>query len=117
MLEKQEKGTANQVWANGLGKDFSAAYEKVLENVPPGTMKIEVEMKFDRMFGFGRSYKRVIFPYISFNAGEQTILEHCFFSAATFHQYKPVKPSPIPIVSEAKIQGASGTVALNVPLF
>lgn len=117
LTERQERNSAEQTWANGLGKDFSAAYEKILENIPPGTMKIEVEMKFDRMFGFGRSYKRVIFPYISFNAGEQTTVEHYFLSATTFHQYKPVKPTPIPIISEAKIQGASGTVALNVPLF
>jgi len=117
LTERQENNSAGQVWANGLGKDFSAAYEKTLENLSPGTMKIEVEMKFDRMFGFGRSYKRVSFPYVSFNAGEQTTVAHYFLSATTFHQYKPVRPAPIPIISETKIQAASGTVAINVPLF
>lgn len=118
MVEKQtpsEEFSAN--WNDGLGKEFTAIYEKIIDRVAPGILKVEVEMKFDRLYGFGRSFKRVIFPYVSFAAGEKTTIEHYFNSAATFHQYKPGKRLPIPVVSEAKIQGASGTVAINIGLF
>ena len=118
LVEKQDKPEEfDQIWSNGLGRDFTAIYEKIVEDVPAGILKIEVEMKFDRMHGFGRSYKRVVFPYTSFKAGEDTALDHYFNSPATFSQHKPVKTQPIPIISEVKMQGASGTVALNVPLF
>ncbi len=118
MIEKQEKNSeALQVWTNGLGREFSCYYEKIFSDLPSGILKIEVEMKFDRMFGFGRSYKRVVFPYVSFKSGEQTSVEHYFFSAATFSQFNPTPPKPIPVISEAKLQGASGTVAINIPLF
>lgn len=118
MVEKQapcEEFATN--WHDGLGKEFNAIYEKILDKVTPGILKIEVEMKFDRLYGYGRSFKRVIFPYVSFAAGEKTTIEHYFNSAATFHQYKPGKRLPIPVVSDAKIQGASGTIALNIGLF
>ncbi|MBU1105218.1 MAG: hypothetical protein KKB51_01020 [Candidatus Riflebacteria bacterium] len=118
LIEKQVKSEEfAQIWSNGLGKDFKAYYEKVVENVPSGILKIEVEMKFDRMYGFGRSLKRVVFPYTSFKGGEDTSLDHYFSSAVTFSQHKPIKTPPLPIISEAKLQGASGTVAINIPLF
>lgn len=118
MIEKQTKTDEyTQIWSNGLGKDFTAYYEKVLENIPAGILKVEVEMKFARFYGLGSSLKRVVFPYTSFSAGEGTSLDHYFTSASTFSQHKPVKAQRIPIISDAKVQGASGTVALNVPLF
>jgi hypothetical protein len=118
MIEKQKTDDEfSQVWANGLGKDFTAYYEKIVENIPAGTLKVEVEMKFTRFYGFGTSLKRVVFPYTSFKGGEDTSLDHYFSSASTFHEHKPVKKQPIPIVSEAKLQGGDGNVALNVPLF
>lgn len=118
MIEKQKVSDEfSQVWSNGLGKDFTAYYEKIVENVPAGTLKIEVEMKFSRFYGFGSSLKKVTFPYTTFKGGEDTSLDHYFSSASTFSQHKPVKRQPIPIVSEAKLQGADGNVALNVPLF
>ena len=104
-------------WSDGLGKNYSAFYERSLSNIPSGVLKIEIEMKFDRFFGLARSFKRVTFPYVNFEPGENTVVEHFFNSAVTFHEYKPEKRKPIPVVSEAKLQGASGTVALNVPLF
>lgn len=118
MIEKQMKHDEfAQTWSNGLGKDFSAYYEKTIENVPAGILKIEVEMKFSRFRGLGSSFKRVVFPYTSFSGGENTSLVHYFNAASTFSQHKPVKKQPIPIVSEAKLQGADGKVAVNVPLF
>jgi len=118
MIEKQSKtDDYAQTWSNGLGKDFTAYYEKIVESIPAGILKVEVEMKFNRLYGLGSSLKRVVFPYTSFTAGENTSLDHYFSAASTFSQHKPVKTQPIPIISEAKLQGASGTVALNVPLF
>lgn len=118
LIDKQEKSTdLVQAWDGGLGDKFSAYYEKNLDKVPPGVLKIEIEMKFDRFYGLARSFKKVIFPYVSFKEGEKTVVEHYFNSAATFHEYKPGKRTPLPVVSDAKIQGASGTVALNIGLF
>lgn len=118
MIEKQKKEDEfAQVWSNGLGKDFSAYYEKIIENVPAGILKVEVEMKFSGFHGLGSSLKRVVFPYTSFSGGADTSLDHYFSAASTFSQHKPVKKQPIPLVSEAKLQGADGQVAVNVPLF
>jgi len=118
MTEKQKTDDEYaQVWANGLGKDFTAYYEKVVENVAAGMLKVEVEMKFSRFYGLGSSLKRVEFPYTTFKGGEDTSLDHYFSSASTFSQHKPVKREPIPVISEAKLQGADGQVAVNVPLF
>ncbi len=117
LAERQTSSELQQKWANGLGESFSAIYEKLIRDISPGTVKIEIEMKFDRLFGFGRSLKRVVFPYVSFRAGERTTLDHYFRAASSFHQYNPAKPQPLPVISAAKVQGASGTVALNIGLF
>ncbi len=118
LVEKEERSSefaAN--WNDGLGREYTAVYEKNVENVIPGILKIEVEMKFDRFYGFGRSYKKVVFPYVGFKEGEKTTVDHYFNSAATFSQYKPGKRKPVPVLSETKLQGASGTVAINIGLF
>lgn len=106
-----------QNWGNGLGKDYSAYYEKFIKDIQPGILKVEVEMRFNRFYGLARSFKRVTFPYVSFKKDEDTTLTHEFISAATFSDYQPTEPTPIPVFSEMKLQGASGTVALNVGLF
>jgi hypothetical protein len=107
----------SQTWSDGLGKKYSAYYEKHLDNIAAGILKVEVEMKFDRFYGLGRSFKRVVFPYVSFEEGARTRVNHYFNLAVTFSKYDPPPKKPLPVVSEMKIQGASGTVALNVPLF
>lgn len=118
LAEKEERSQDFEAsWSDGLGREYTAVYEKICDQIAPGILKIEIEMKFDRLYGFGRSYKRVVFPYVGFKGGEKTTVEHYFNSAATFHQYKPGKRKPIPVVSEAKIQAANGNVALNIGLF
>lgn len=106
-----------QNWGDGLGDDYSAYYEKFITDIQPGILKVEVEMRFNRFYGLARSFKRVTFPYVSFKRDEDTALIHEFSSAATFSDFEPSEPAPIPVVSEMKLQGASGTVALNVGLF
>lgn len=118
LVEKEERnGEFAASWNDGLGREYTAMYEKLIDNIMPGMLKIEVEMKFDRLYGLGRSYKKVLFPYVGFKKGEKTTVDHYFNSAATFHQYKPGKRKPVPVLSETKLQGASGTVAINVGLF
>ncbi len=118
LTEKEERSQDFEASrSDGIGREYTAVYEKICDQIAPGTLKIEIEMKFDRLYGLGRSYKRVVFPYVGFKGGEKTTVEHYFNSAATFHQYKPGKRKPIPVVSETKIQAASGTVALNIGLF
>jgi len=118
MTEKEERDEDFVAsWNEGLGREYTAIYEKNFNKIPSGVLKIEVEMKFDRLYGFGRSYKRVVFPYISFKGGEKTTIDHYFNGAATFNQYRPGKKKPIPVISDTKLQGASGTVAINIGLF
>ncbi len=118
LVEREERGKEFDVtWSDGLGKEYTAVYERIFDQVAPGVLKIEVEMKFARLYGAGRSYKRVVFPYVGFKGGEKTSVEHYFNCAATFNRYKPGKRQPIPILSDSKIQGASGTVAINIGLF
>lgn len=118
LVEKEERNSEFAAsWNDGLGREYTALYEKIVESVVPGILQIEVEMKFDRLYGLGRSYKKVVFPYVGFKEGEKTTVDHYFNSAATFHQYKPGKRKPVPVLSETKLQGASGTVAINIGLF
>ena len=114
--EVRKKGFS-QSWSSGLGKEFTAYYEKKITNVPVGILKVEVEMKFKRLYGFGRSYKKVVFPYVSFKPNEKTVVSHYFNSASTFDKYKPANRKKIPVISDMKVQAAKGNVALNVPLF
>jgi hypothetical protein len=118
MTEKElQSEDFSQDWTDGLGKEFSACYEKNLRDIPPGMLAIEIEMKFDRFYGLARSYKRVKFPYVGFESGKNTMLKHYFDSAVNFSKFKPDPKKPIPVFSEMKLQGASGSVALNIPLF
>lgn len=118
MIEKEVVSKDfSQVWSDGFGRDYSAYYEKDLKDIPSGILKIEVEMRFDRFFGLARSIKRVAFPYVSFKPGENTVVSHRFNAPTSFHLYKPEPKKPIPIVSEIKLQGADGNVAVNIPLF
>jgi hypothetical protein len=107
----------SQTWSDGLGKEFTAFYEKSFSNIPAGILKVEIEMKFDRFYGLGRSFKKVTFPYIAFRPGENTLVKHYFNSAVNFSKFDPPAKKPLPVISEMKLQGASGTVALNVGLF
>ena len=82
-------------------------------------------MKFNRMYGFGRSFKRAVFPYVQFNGKEKTIIEHYFESAVDFsvtdkkkkEQIKEESKKEIPVVSDTKLKTGSGTVKLDIGLF
>ena len=126
LVEKQSrKDTELTGWNNGLGSTFTALYEKEFRNIPVGQLKVEVEMKFNRMYGLGRSFKRAVFPYVNFSGKEKTFIEHYFESAVDFsvtdkkkkQQIKEESKKEIPVVSDTKLKTGSGTVKLDIGLF
>lgn len=114
-------------WNNGLGTKYTALYEKEFRNIQPGVLRVEVEMRFSRMYGLARSNKRVVFPYIQFKDKEKTIIEHYFESAVDFSVTDKKKKQEIkelenlkkdlPVVSDTKVKIATGTVKLDIGLF
>ena len=126
LVEKQSRKEEDlRGWSNGLGDTFTALYEKEFRDIPIGQLKVEVEMKFNRMYGLGRSFKRAVFPYIKFSGKEKTVIEHYFESAVDFsvtdkkkkEKLKEEAHKEIPVVSDTKLKTGSGTVKLDVGLF
>ena len=126
LIEKQSRKEEDlNGWSNGLGDTFTAIYEKEFRDIPVGQLKVEVEMKFNRMYGLGRSFKRAVFPYVNFSGKEKTVIEHYFESAVDFsvtdkkkkQQIKEESKKEIPVVSDTKLKTGSGTVKLDVGLF
>ena len=125
LTEKQSRKEDVNGWNNGLGDTFTALYEKEFREIPIGQLKVEVEMKFNRMYGLARSYKRAVFPYVNFTGKEKTIIEHYFESAVDFsvtdkkkkEKIKEESKKEIPIVSDTKIKTGTGTVKLDIGLF
>ena len=125
LTEKQSRKSDISGWNNGLGNTFTAFYEKEFRDIPVGQLRVEVEMKFNRMYGLGRSFKRAVFPYVQFNGKEKTVIEHYFESAVDFsvtdkkkkEQIKEESKKEIPVVSDTKLKTGSGTVKLDIGLF
>ena len=127
LVEKQSRKEEEDLkgWSNGLGDTFTALYEKEFRDIPVGQLKVEVEMKFNRMYGLARSYKRAVFPYVNFTGKEKTVIEHYFESAVDFsvtdkkkkEKIKEESKKEIPIVSDTKLKTGTGTVKLDIGLF
>ena len=126
LTEKQTRKENEMVgWSNGLGSNFTALYEKEFRDIPVGQLRVEIEMKFNRMYGFGRSYKRVVFPYVKFDGKEKTTIEHYFESAVDFsvtdkkkkEKIKEESKKEIPVISDTKLKTATGTIKLDIGLF
>ena len=122
LTEKQMRAEGDMKgWSNGLGNQFTALYEKEFRDIPVGQLRVEVEMKFNRMYGLGRSYKRVVFPYVQFNGKEKTTIEHYFESAVDFsvtdkkkkEKIKEESKKEIPVISDTKLK----TIKLDIGLF
>ena len=128
-IELTEKQARNESymngWSNGLGNKFTALYEKEFRNIPVGLLKVEVEMKFNRLYGLAKSFKRAVFPYVQFNGKEKTIIEHYFESATDFsvtdkkkkEKLKEETKKEIPVISDTKLKTATGTIKLDIGLF
>lgn len=126
LVEKQMRGEEGlRAWSDGLGSKFTALYEKEFRDIQPGQLKIEIEMRFNRLYGYGRSYKRVVFPHVMFSKDKKTTIEHYFESAVDFsvtdkkkkELLKKEKPKEIPIISDTKIKTATGSIKLDIGLF
>lgn len=126
LTEKQDRGEFESGgWNNGLGSSFTALYEKEFRNIPVGLLKIEIEMRFTRLYGLGRSFKRAVFPYVQFKGKDKTVIEHYFESASDFcvtdkkkkEQIKKEPKKEIPVISDTKIKTATGSIKLDIGLF
>ncbi len=114
-------------WSDGLGTKFTALYEKEFRNIPIGVLKVEVEMRFNRLYGLAKSYKRAVFPYIEFKGKEKTTIEHYFESAVDFSitdkkkkekiKEEEKKLKDLPIISDTKVKIATGTLKIDMGLF
>lgn len=121
--KRSEEGISG--WSDGLGDRFTAFYEKEFRNIPLGQLKVELEMRFNRLYGYGRSYKRVAFPYVMFDGKKKTVIEHSFSCATDFSvtdkekqkKHQESIKSTKPIVSDAKLKTATGTVKIDIGLF
>lgn len=112
----------------GLGHDYTAKYHADLRDLDVGVVRVEVEMKFKRLFGFARSFRRVCFPYVSLRSGEKTILTHSFSRGSSF-QIKANASAPAPLQllpglpglpslnDLLKISPGTGTMGIEVPFF
>ena len=128
-VEKQKRTEEGlRGWSDGLGDKYTAFYEREFRNIPVGQLRVELEMRFTRLYGYGRSYKRVVFPYVMFNGKEKTTIEHSFSSATDFSVIDKKKKQQmeeeakklqkaLPAVSDAKLKTATGTVKLDFGLF
>lgn len=126
LTEKQKRNESEMGgWSNGLGSDFTAFYEKEFRNIPIGLLKVEIEMRFNRLYGLGKSFKRAVFPYVNFKGKEKTVIEHYFNSASDFcitdkkkkEQMKNEPKKEIPFVSDTKVKTATGSIKLDIGLF
>lgn len=118
---QQRKSEIKQEWNTGLGSLYTCIYEKHFEKVSQGVKRIEFELRFKRLGGLLKSTKRAVFPYVSFKAGERTVLEHYFNSAVSFTQHKKpeelgIKKPLLPNFPEAELKTATGTAEISVGL-
>ncbi len=112
----------------GLGHDYTAKYHADLRDLDVGVVRVEVEMKFKRLFGFARSFRKVCFPYVALRSGEKTALTHSFSRGSSF-QLKANASAPAPLqllpglpglpsLNEIlKISPGTGTMGIEVPFF
>jgi len=112
----------------GLGHDYTAKYHADLRDLDVGVVRVEVEMKFKRLFGFARSFRRVCFPYVSLRSGEKTTLTHSFSRGSSFQTKANASATPplqllpglpgLPSLNELmKISPGTGTIGIEVPFF
>ena len=128
LSEKQVRSQeVNYGWSDGLGTKFTALYEKEFRNIQPGVLRVEIEMRFSRMYGLSRSFKRAVFPYVEFKGNEKTYIEHYFNSAVDFSVTDKKKKQKVkeiedikkdlPVVSDTKVRLGTGSVKLDIGLF
>ncbi len=112
----------------GLGYDYTARYHTDLRELDAGLFRVEVEMKFKRLFGLARSIRRVCFPYVGLRSGEKTVLKHTFSRGSSFQKrgtasattVMPILPGlpAIPAISDLlQLTPGTGTLGIEMPFF
>ncbi|HEY9070383.1 MAG TPA: hypothetical protein VIV61_08990 [Candidatus Ozemobacteraceae bacterium] len=114
--------------STGLGFDYTARYHTDLRDLAPGVFRVEVEMKFKRLFGLARSIRRVCFPHVGLRSGEKTLIQHTFSRGSRFQERTPASAPPLlpylpglpamPSMSELlDVKSGTGTLAIEMPFF
>jgi len=100
----------------GLGVDFTGVYRIEKRNMDIGLHEIQVEMMFKRLSGIWKSHRRVVFKNVVLKSGEKTTIRHFFSGPKNFSKKKPPEKA-VPNPDRPIVQGASGTLALEFPIF
>lgn len=112
----------------GLGHDYTAKYHADLRDLDVGVVRVEVEMKFKRLYGFARSLRKVCFPYVALKSGEKTVLTHSFSRGSSFQNKANASATPplqilpglpgLPSLNELlKVSPGTGTMGIEMPFF
>lgn len=99
----------------GLGEEFTAIYRNEFRDLFIGTVKIQIEMRFKKLYGILKNVRRVEFPFVELKQGEITTLKHTFNDPRKFqnkdqHPNSPSNKFPI------KFECATGSIGIEVPL-
>ena len=92
-------------------------YRREWRNLQAGQVKIEVKLRFPRMYGMAHSERTLTFPFAQLKAGEKTILTHRFNAMRSFgaRTQNPVPPPPRKLPVE--FVTGSGTARLEAGVF
>lgn len=129
ILEREaRRNDVDMPYNRGLGYDYTAKYHADLRELDVGLFRVEIEMKFKRLYGFVNSFRRVCFPYVSLKSGEKTVLTHTFNHANSFQSRTPASATPflqilpglpgLPGLTDLmKITPGTGTLGIEMPFF
>ncbi len=138
LVEREARSPVGTAGHGGLGSEFTALYRGEWRNLDAGQIAVRVDMRFRRLFGVGRSYKEVTFPFVGLKSGEKTVLRYSFAHPREFGRSlrREGKTEPglasgtegLPLAGPARparpaergavlLRTGSGTVGLEVPAF
>lgn len=135
LVDREARSPVTASGHGGLGSEFTALYRGEWRNLDVGQIAVRVDMRFRRIFGMGRSYKQVTFPFVVLKSGEKTILRYAFGHPREFGRPPrregkegpgvasgTMSPPPSGPARPAErgtihLRTGSGTVGLEVPAF
>lgn len=135
LVEREARSPVVTTGHGGLGSEFTALYRGEWRHLDAGQIAVRVDMRFRRLFGVGRSYKEVTFPYVALKSGEKTVLRYSFAHPREFGRplrregkteaglatgteaRPPARPARPTERGAVMLRTGSGTVGLEVPAF
>jgi len=100
----------------GLGVEFTAIYKGEWRNLDIGQVRIRIDFKFKRAYGFARSFKSMTFPYVMMKSGEKTVLRYTFASARQFGRTgKDAESRQLPGKGGPHLIIGTGTIGIDLP--